>query len=89
MKIFYLFALVILSFHALVAEDVASAAPPVGAGRFLQSQQTNNLREQQQLNQLQREQELNQTQQQLDNCGSAGKRVQVRDRSSSMMFSGK
>jgi TolA-binding protein len=62
MKSFYLFALVILSFHALVAEDVASAAPPVGAGRFLQSQQTNNLREQQQLNQLQREQELNRRQ---------------------------
>ena len=47
MKIFYLFALVILSFHALAAGDLAFAAPPVGAGRFLQRQQTNDLRKQQ------------------------------------------
>src|SRR5437660_1734337 len=59
MKKFYLFALVILSFHALAAGDLASAAPPVGPARFLQRQQTNDLREPQQLNQFQREQELN------------------------------
>jgi TolA-binding protein len=72
MKKFYLLALVILSFHALAAGDLASAAPPVGAGRFLQRQQANGLREQQQLNQLQRDQQLNQTQQQLDQLRQRG-----------------
>ena len=66
MKKFYLFALVSLSFHALAAGDLASAAQPFGPGRFLQRQQTNELRDQQRLDQLQRDQQLNQVQRQLD-----------------------
>jgi biopolymer transport protein ExbB/TolQ len=72
MKKFYLFALVILSFHALPVGDLSAAAQPFVQDQFLQRQQMNELRSQQQLDQLQREQEFNQAQQQLDQMRQDG-----------------
>ena len=56
MKKFYLFALVILSIHALPVGDLSVAAQPFAHDQFLQQQQMNELRSQQQLDHLQREQ---------------------------------
>lgn len=73
MKKFYLFALIILSFHALPVGDLSAAAAQVFAqDQFLQRQQMNHLRAQQQLDDLQREERLNQTQQQLDQMRQRG-----------------
>ena len=55
---FYLFALIILSFHALPVGELAFAAQPFGGNRFLGRAQANELRDQQRLDQLQRDQQL-------------------------------
>ena len=68
----YLFALVILSFHALPVGDLSAAAQPFAQDLFHQRQQINELRAQQQLDHLQREQELNQAQEQLNQMRQRG-----------------
>ena len=69
---FYLFALIILSFHALPVGELAFAAQPLGRDPFLGRAQANELRDQQQLDQLQRDQQLNQVQRQLDQLQQHG-----------------
>jgi hypothetical protein len=79
---FYLFALIILSFHALPVGELAFAAQPFGGNRFLGRAQANELRDQQRLDQLQRDQQLNQVQRQLDQLQQHGQTnpVQRQDR---------